>query len=69
MVAAGVTISVAGSVAVRCGRLVSVGEDDGVAAGGEGGWTVIVAGWQAINVITINAKNLFNTFSSYPICT
>lgn len=69
MVAAGATVSVAGSVAVRCGRLVSVGEDDLVACGDESGSTVIVAGWQAASVITINARNLLNRFSSYPMCT
>ena len=68
MVAAGVTVAVTGSVAVRCGRLVSVGEDEAAACGDEGGWTVVVAGWQAISVITINNKNLLNSFSSYPIC-
>ena len=69
IVATGVTVSAGDSVAVRCGRAVSVGEDGGVAAGGEGGLTVLVAGWQAASVITINAKNLRNTVSFYPICT
>ena len=69
MVEAGVTVAVAGSVAVRCGWLVSVGGDEAVACGDEGGSTVTVAGWQADSVITINARNLLNRFSSYPICT
>jgi hypothetical protein len=39
-----------------------VGDDDAVAGEGEGGLTVLVVVWQAASVITINMKNLLNTF-------
>ena len=40
IVATGVLVSVAIAVAVRCGKEVSVGDDDTVAGEGEGGLTV-----------------------------
>jgi len=69
MVAAGVTVSVADTVAVSCGEAVSVEGNEVVVGDAEGGSAVLVPGWQAASVITINAKNLLNSFSSYPIGT
>ena len=43
-VAVGVTVSVAGGVAVRCGRAVSVGADEVNVDGGEAGLAVLGAG-------------------------
>ena len=62
IMATGVLVKVAVTVAVRCGKAVSVEDDDAVAGEGEGGLTVLVVVWQAASVITINMKNLLNTF-------
>jgi hypothetical protein len=61
IVATGVLVAVAVAVAVRCGKAVSVGADS-VADEGEGGVTEPGVVWQAASVITINMKNLLNTF-------
>src|SRR5215204_4925913 len=61
IVATGVLVAVVVTVAVRCGKAVSVGED-AVADEGEGGVTVSGVVWQAASVIAINMKNLLNTF-------
>lgn len=63
IVATGVLVAVAVAVAVRCGKAVSVGADAFADEGeGGGGVTEPGVGWQAASVITINMKNLLNTF-------
>jgi hypothetical protein len=63
----GVTVSVAGTVAVNCGGTVTVETNDVAVGDAEGGSAVLVPGWQAASIITINTKTLFNTFSYSPI--